>query len=375
MGFIFGGNTGISPEALAKRRELVDALMARNADSTPKNIWEGLNSAATDITGALRSNSLDKQEAEGMASGKAAAQPLIDALKNRGAVGNDVIANALDNPWVSDSQKSMGLALFKQNMENDAPLTKWQQAQLDVDKQKIAQMGSMAKYGLTPIWGTDANGKPVLFQLPQAGGTPMPVQFPQGVTPTPGVDYHNLGTSILGTDKKSGQPVSQVPIDVAGKAAEDAKGEAKGKAEAAAPGDYQAAQNALDLITDIRSDPNKGWGTGFSSIGNIIPGTSGYDFQNKVEQAKSGAFLTAIQQMRGLGALSNAEGSAATAAVNRMNTSTSEAEFNAALDDYEKIVRQGMERAAKRGGAPAPDAPQNAAPQRLKFNPETGDLE
>jgi hypothetical protein len=52
--------------------------------------------------------------------------------------------------------------------------------------------------------------------------------------------------------------------------------------------------------------------------------------------------------MRGLGSLSNAEGGAATAAVTRMNTATSEEAFNAALDDYEKIIRQGMARAEAR---------------------------
>ena len=96
-------------------------------------------------------------------------------------------------------------------------------------------------------------------------------------------------------------------------------------------------------------------GTGGTSVFNRVPGTGGYDFANKVEQAKSGAFLTAIQQMRGLGALSNAEGSAATAAITRMDTATSEEAFKSALDDYEKIVRQGIERAQGRlrgGDAP-----------------------
>lgn len=372
--FIFGGSTSISnPEELARRRALSAAILARQQQ--PKNLWEGLNSLATSIGERNMQDRYDTAEKEGKAGAAAAYQPVVDALVGKGRAGNDVLTSAMGNEWLSTPQQKIVSALLSQNMEADAPLTKWQQAQIDLDRQKIDKIGASSKYGLNPVWGLGPNGETQLFQLPQAGGAPVQVQFPQGFKPTPGVSYQNLGTSVVGMDNKSGLPVSQMPIDVAGKAAEDAKGEARGKAEAAAPGDYQAAQNALDLITDIRNDPNKALGTGFSSYGNLLRGTPGYDFQNKVEQAKSGAFLTAIQQMRGLGALSNAEGSAATAAVNRMNTATSEAEFNAALDDYEKIVRQGMDRAAKRGGAPASNTSQNAAPQRLKFNPATGDLE
>lgn len=373
-GFIFGGNTGIqSPEALAKRRALADAIRARNADNVPKNIWEGLNSATTDILGAIESNRLNKAEAEGKASAVAAYQPVIDALKSGKQVGNDVLLGALGNEWGNEGQRRVAQAILGQNLETDAPLTKWQQAQIDVDREKINAGYGNSKYGLNPIWGKDANGNTVLFQLPQSGGAPVQVQFPGGVTPTPGYNYQDMGTFVQPFNTKTGVPGAPMTKDIAGKQAQEEIGTAQGKAAAAAPGDYQAGQNALDLIGDIRNDPNKAWGTGFSSIGNVIPGTPGYDFQNKVDQARSGAFLTAIQQMRGLGALSNAEGSAATAAVNRMSTATSEAEFNAALDAYETIVKQGMDRAAKRGGAPAaaaPDASQNAFSTDPQFGQE-----
>ncbi len=79
-------------------------------------------------------------------------------------------------------------------------------------------------------------------------------------------------------------------------------------------------------------------------------------WKDLVDQAKSGAFLTAVQQMRGLGALSNNEGGAATQAITRMNTATSKEAFLKALDDYEMIIDQGIARAQSRipaGAAPA----------------------
>ena len=130
--------------------------------------------------------------------------------------------------------------------------------------------------------------------------------------------------------------------------AEQAKQEAKTGVEqrAAAPADIAAADDALSLIDSIRNDPARKAATGMSSVLNAIPGTQGYDFNQKVEQLKSGAFMTAIQQLRGMGALSNAEGQTATRAVTRLNTAMTEEGFLEALAEYEAIVKKGRERAA-----------------------------
>ena len=114
----------------------------------------------------------------------------------------------------------------------------------------------------------------------------------------------------------------------------------------------QAAEEALNIVNQIKVNPYSDRGTGMSSYLNSVPGTGGYDFQNLVDQSKSGAFLTAIQQMRGLGTLSNAEGQTATAAVARMDTATSKEAFTKALDDYERIIRKAYDKAAGRVGAP-----------------------
>lgn len=199
-----------------------------------------------------------------------------------------------------------------------------------------------AEYGLNPIYGTDANGNTVIGQVDKSGNFHQ--VDTKGFKPVGTTHNLNLGTTYQ-TQDRAGNVIGTAPIDITGKNTQEEIGTAQGKAIAAAPGDLQAGMNAKDLITQLRTDPNRERGTGWSSIGNVVPGTAGYDYQNKVDQAKSGAFLTAIQQMRGLGSLSNAEGGAATAAVTRMNTATSEEAFNAALDDYEKIIDQGIARA------------------------------
>jgi hypothetical protein len=142
-----------------------------------------------------------------------------------------------------------------------------------------------------------------------------------------------------------------------------------------AASDIQAADQALNVLDQIVTSPYLEQGTGFSSYGNFIRGTGGYDFQNLVEQSKSGAFLTAIQQLRGLGALSNAEGQAATSAITRMDTATSKEAFLQAVADYRSIIENGRAKAEARvRSSTAEPAPQDAGPI-YNFNPETGELE
>lgn len=223
--------------------------------------------------------------------------------------------------------------------------------------------GDDTEYGLNPIYGEDAQGNTVLGQVSK-NGTFKPLSMPQGFKPSTGVDKIDLGTQWGILDKKSGNIIGYQPKDLAGAEAQKAIGDAQGKAAAAAPADAQAAQNALDLLDELRTDPNREIATGKTSILNNLPATGGYDFQTKVEQAKSGAFMTAIQQMRGMGALSNAEGSTATQAVTRMNTATTEQGFLDALDAYEKIVRQGLQRAQSRQGGQQQPVQGIQAPQQ-----------
>ncbi len=237
-----------------------------------------------------------------------------------------------------------------------------------------AQKAGGVEYGLNPIWGTDENGNPVMGTMGKDGS--FKKVDTGGVKLESGVDRVDLGTQWGLLNKRTGQLEGYMPKDLAGAEAQKEIGTAQGKAAAAAPGDVQAGQNALDLVESLRMDPGRQTGTGISGkLGNWIPASPGYDFQTKVDQAKSGAFLSAIQQLRGMGALSNAEGDTATKAMTRMNTATSEGAFLSALDDYEKIVRQGMARAQQMGGNFGIEMPQQPAQPRRKFNPATGRIE
>lgn len=241
---------------------------------------------------------------------------------------------------------------------------------------KLAQIAKMktdaaeggADYGRTGSILQDKDGNFYSVQFGSNGQKKVePLRLGEtGLSPSRGTATIDTGTGTQVIDKATGLPVRNVDKNLLEAERQKEIGGMTGKQDASAPADVAAADQALQLIDKIVASPGREVGTGLSSFGNYIPGTKGYDFQNLVDQSKSGAFLTAIQQMRGLGSLSNAEGDTATRAVARMNTATSEEAFIDGLNDYRNIVMKGRERAAARiskGTAPqpqaAPAAPQN----------------
>lgn len=295
----------------------------------------------------------------------AAAQPAQGALPTqeqvRGGPSTQVLMQAASNPWLNDSQRSIVNMMLKQRLEQDAQATDpLRQAQVKVAEARARKLTANGgeegtEYGLNPVYGKDENGNDVLGVLGK-DGTFKKVDT-GGVKLSSGVEKIDLGTHYQLRDKRSGQIVGTEAKDLRGAEREKAVGDKQGNELAAAPGDIQAGQNAIDILDKIEKHPYIDRGTGFSSLANIIPGTGGYDFSNMVEQAKSGAFLTAIQQMRGLGSLSNSEGGTATAAVNRMNTATSKEAFLDAASDYRKVIDQGMKRSRARLANPSATNP------------------
>ena len=76
--FIFGGDTGATPESLKLQRQM--ALQAMLAGDTPKNVGEGFNSIGRSIAAAL----MDRQAAEQEKAGQAGA---LDAMRGSETLG------------------------------------------------------------------------------------------------------------------------------------------------------------------------------------------------------------------------------------------------------------------------------------------------
>jgi len=125
-------------------------------------------------------------------------------------------------------------------------------------------------------------------------------------------------------------------------------GEKSATAEAGLPKAEMTAKTALTQLGSLMKQPGFEAAVGLPNpfrgglgVG-TIPGTSARDFTNALEKVKAGSFLQAIEALRGTGAISEAEGKAATAALNNMSTSTSENEFKRNAQEYASVITNGL---------------------------------
>src|SRR3990167_10190439 len=93
----------------------------------------------------------------------------------------------------------------------------------------------------------------------------------------------------------------------------------QGVANAGVVASYEIAKETLDRLKD-HPGLGEAVGVGFEKslipfVGPIIPGTDRANFQAELEAFKSQVFLPMVQNLRGMGALSDAEGKKLTAAV------------------------------------------------------------
>jgi hypothetical protein len=167
-------------------------------------------------------------------------------------------------------------------------------------------------------------------------------------------------------DEATGRELYRAPAeDASTKAEQAAMGKARGEAKMALPGAVSGGEETISLLERLRTHRGLDQGTGVTSIvANRIPGTAGYAFEQLRKQAQGTAFLTAIGQMRGTGAISNVEGEAATQAVARMASAQSKEDFLEALDDYERVVRKGVASAYRQAGQEPPEGLLKAPPPR-----------
>lgn len=114
-----------------------------------------------------------------------------------------------------------------------------------------------------------------------------------------------------------------------------------------------SAQMALDNISSLRKNPllQKTAGNWAAGIGTVmgqmlgnIPGTENKDFRGQLESLKSQVFLPAVQQVKGMGSLSNAEGEKLTASVAALDANMSPDAFKNALGIVEKYMTKGLQK-------------------------------
>lgn len=160
-----------------------------------------------------------------------------------------------------------------------------------------------------------------------------------------------------------GDFVGQAPAD---KIRTETAARSQADAAAALPQSVQTAQNALDVIQQIRTHPGFNSRVGLAAVVPALPNTAGKDFDVLVEQAKGQVFLQAFQALKGGGQITEREGQAAAQAVARLNQAQTKAGFTKALDDLEKVIRAGVERSQQKAGQSKPQVSREQALEELR---------
>ena len=240
----------------------------------------------------------------------------------------------------------------KFGVKNIANMMRSEQGKQLLDNEAKKYNPTQQEYGLSPVYGTDENGNPVILQLNKAGQATQ-TALPEGVDLSTGIERVDLGTSWGLMDKRSGNYVGSLPKDLAGAEREKAVGKGQGEAVVGLPGAIQEADQAVALIDQLIAHPGRATGTGLSSRidpRNYTPGTDAYDFAVMNRQLAGKAFLQAFESLKGGGQITETEGKKATEAIARLDTAQSDEEYVAALNELKAIAERGKQRAMQRAG-------------------------
>jgi len=173
--------------------------------------------------------------------------------------------------------------------------------------------------------------------------------------------FKNMSLALQGQGKAIMESMAKERLDLAKQAAQDKKDEKQEKRDQALETQYQTMQSMKDKVNEVRSHEGRMSGlTSYNPLQNVR-GTSQYGFMANVGVLKSQAFLSQVQQMRGLGALSNKEGAQVANALAAIDPGLSYAEQEKQFDYINKKMDQGMEniKRIQRGEKPVygePDA-------------------
>lgn len=145
--------------------------------------------------------------------------------------------------------------------------------------------------------------------------------------------------------------------------------------------DTEASATSIDnsLNTIERIKGNKSLNDVLGSVEGRLPAVLDDDAADAIaliDTLGSQAFLSQAANLKGMGALSNAEGEKLQAALTNLTRTQSEKQFRANLDEASRLLKKGRETLSKRTGVPlaAPDTPAapGSRPPLSSFNGSSG---
>ena len=219
--------------------------------------------------------------------------------------------------------------IFKSKLLQAGELTKLREQQL-ADQAKRIQEYQKSGQGLvggapgapTGAQAVQPGADPRLGtqQSPQRTGVPVPPPLPPGVTPEKWAELQapKLASAVDAYEKAVPQ-----------------------------------FDEAVKMLRLAREHPGREWGLGSTSeVARRMPGTSAYAFGAIMDQIAGKNFLSAYSQLKGGGSITEIEGSKAEKAQARLATAQNKNDFDTALDDFEKALRQDLETVQRKVNRP-----------------------
>lgn len=122
---------------------------------------------------------------------------------------------------------------------------------------------------------------------------------------------------------------------------------------AEATGAIAKYDNILNTIDQVKNHPGLKKSLGFASNFPTVSGSKAADFEALQETLGSQAFLTQVDQLKGLGSMTETEGAQLRAAAVALSKKQSESQFRKGLADFERRMENAREGSVKKFGAPA----------------------
>jgi hypothetical protein len=135
--------------------------------------------------------------------------------------------------------------------------------------------------------------------------------------------------------------------------------EKKAKEAAQKAGVVASFDSAMDTLDRIENHPGKKSAVGFGGTSmSLIPGTDAAGFASQLETFKAQVFLPQVQALKGMGALSDAEGKKMSASIGALSQTMKPAEFDSQL----AIIRNDLKKARARVNSESVQFPVPSAP-------------
>lgn len=353
-----------------QQQALGQALMENSGSGPVRTPWEGVGRLSKTIAGTY----LAKKGAEMEADAKREQAKYLGELLQGKAGDPKTVATTLiesGNPeWMS-----MGLTLLGKEKDKASfkTLSEDDEKALGLDTSGTYQQGDTGKIE-TVIAPTKPVSKVRLMTAEEKKGAGLPLNSSFSIDDASGeikTVYKPDHAASDQTKPPAGYmwtpqgTLAAIPGGPADKSAEQADRQAQ------VEGAVASYDSAIDTIDRLKASPGFEAAVGVKNIftGNpfgpgALPGTERANFEANLDTFKSQVFLPMVQQLRGMGQLSNAEGMKLTEAVGALNTNMTEDGFKASLDQIKKDLIAAKERTAKRATTKGAAEPA-AAPQAV----------